>query len=205
MRRVVVALLFAVVASARFASAAAISVAGAECGSPPLLGLQILVPASGTNLGTACPDQSFGAIIGNTGSGNTGPLYGSPVQTIDFSISDPSQIAGLTIISGSAFDKIVPTLNGFQLQGGTGILACAPTPIAEINCFTDAVVTFRGFTPGTVLTVTAVNGITPVPEPATGALLLAGLSGAVIRRVRRRGDAPRGGDRDDEKDAAASD
>lgn len=181
MRRIVVALLFAVVAGARFAGAAAISVAGAECGTPPLLGLTLTVPSSGSNLGTACPENSVGEIFGNTGSGDVGPLYGSPVQTIDFSISDLSELDGLTIISGSAFDTIVPTPTGFQLTG-PGLLACAVTQ--STSCFTDAVVTFRGFTPGTALTVTAVNGITAVPEPATAVLVLGGLGAAAVRRKR---------------------
>ncbi len=189
MRRVVFALLVAVVGSARFASGAAISVAGAECGSPPLLGLTLTVPITGSNItGEACPDGSFGAIFGNTGSGDSGPLYGSPVQTIDFSFTgDVSQLlANFEFLSGSAFDTVVPTETGFRLSGG-GIFACIPTPAVDLNCFTDAVVTFRGFPAGTSLQVTAVNGITaPVPEPATAALILSGVSAALIRRGRGR-------------------
>lgn len=189
MRRVVVALLLAVVGCARFASAAAISVAGADCGSPPLLGLSLTVPVTGTNIdGTACPANSFGSIFGNTGSGDTGPLYGSPIESIGFSISDTSQLIGLEIIKGSAFDSLQITNTGFVLFGGAGIPACAPSLTVDVLCFQDAVVTFRGFTAGTTLQVTAVNGITAVPEPATDALLLTGLGAAAVRRRARRRD-----------------
>ncbi|HTI39679.1 MAG TPA: PEP-CTERM sorting domain-containing protein [Vicinamibacterales bacterium] len=184
MRRVAVALLFAMLATVRFAHAAAISVAGAECGSPPLLGLQIIVPATGSNLGTACPDNSFGSIFGDTGGGETGPLYGSPLLTIDFTVSDLSALANLEILQGSAFDKLVTTPTGFELQGG-GILACAPSKDPATDCFPDAVVTFSDFNPGTVLRVTAVNGVA-VPEPATTALILSGMTAAFVRRRARR-------------------
>jgi hypothetical protein len=185
MRRVVLALVAAVLASARFASGAAISVAGADCGSPPLLGLTMIVPDTGTNItGTACPDGSFGAIFGNTGDGS-GPLYGSPVQTIDFSFSgDLSQLGTLEVIPGSAFDTIEPTETGFRLSG-SGIPACLSISLADVSCFTDAVVTFRGFPGGTTLAVTGVNGIS-VPEPATGALILSGVGAVVMRRRNRR-------------------
>jgi hypothetical protein len=186
MRRIVVALVTAVLASARFASGAAISVAGAECGSPPLLGLTVTVPASGTNItGSACPDGSFGAIFGGTGTGD-GALYGSPVQTVDFSFTgDVNQLlANFEFIPGSAFDTVTQTRTGFRLSG-TGILACLPSPESDSHCFTDALVTFRDFPSGTSLQVTAVNGITAVPEPATSALLVSGLGAALIRRRRR--------------------
>ena len=62
MRRVLFVLVLAVVSSVRFASAAAISVAGADCGTNPLLGLTFST-ATGTNLplivsssGVACPE-----------------------------------------------------------------------------------------------------------------------------------------------------
>ena len=102
MRRAAVALFVALGVSVRFASAAAISVAGAECGSPPLLGLTLSVPAGGSNIdGTACPDGSFGAILGDSG-----PLYGSPIQTIVFSVSDPSQLGNIDSLPGSAFKAV---------------------------------------------------------------------------------------------------
>lgn len=206
MRRIVVALLFTVVASARFASAAAISVAGAECGTPPLGSLTFTAPASGSNLllvtttnGTvACPALSQGQTLGDFGFGaivvNGTPLYGNTITSLDVAITGVSDVA---LLNQSlfpnipfAFATIDSVGNGeFRLSGGTGIqISCPLTTADSLRCAPlDALILFNDFAPGTVFTVTAVNGISTVPEPATSALLLAGFSAAFVRRrVRRR-------------------
>ena len=179
MRRVIVALLFAVVASARFASAAAISVAGAECGSPPLLGLTFTIGTTGT---TSCPG-AFGSILDVT-TGDT--PYGNPITSIDFTVAGGT-IGNLTVDRNSALPVLTFTNDGFQLSGGNGITAgCSRDPVF---CIKDVLITVpitEGLTPETTFRVTAVNGISAVPEPATAALLLSGLSAALVRRRARR-------------------
>lgn len=176
MRRVMVAFLFSVVAGARLASAAAISVAGAECGSPPLLGLEFSITTTGS---TSCPG-AFGSILDL--SSDAMP-YGNPITSIDFTVTGGS-ISNLTVDPHSALPVLTPTGVGFQLSGDTGITAgCFGT--TDILCTTDVLITFpntEGLTADTVFKVTAVNGITTVPEPATSALLLSGLGAAFVRR-----------------------
>ena len=175
MRRVVIALLFAVVASARFAGAAAISVAGAECGSPPLLGLEFSIDTTGS---TSCPG-AFGSIL-DLSSGDT--PYGNPITSIDFTVTGGS-IGNLTVDPHSALPVLTFTNFGFELSGGNGITAgCSRDPIF---CITDVLITFpitEGLTSDTIFKVTAVNGVTTVPEPATAALILSGLGAAFLRR-----------------------
>ncbi|HTL44425.1 MAG TPA: PEP-CTERM sorting domain-containing protein [Vicinamibacterales bacterium] len=186
MRRIVLALLVAVVGSARFASGAAISVAGAECGTGDLLGLQFTTLTGSNVTSNACPDNNLGVgrIVDSTGST---PLYGSSITSIDLAISSvPTD--GIDILQGSAFSDILPLGNNvFRLFGGTGIQITCGSPISTADFIVcspkDAVITFSGFAPNTAFDVTAVN---PVPEPATSALLLSGLGAALVRRVRRR-------------------
>jgi hypothetical protein len=182
MRRVVVALLFAVVASTRFASAAAISVAGAECGSDPLLGLTFTIATTGN---TSCPG-AFGSILDSSGD----PAYGDPITSIDFTIVNGTlNPDDLTVGENSALPDLTFTDSGFQLSGGEIPVGCFFTTTDVGFCITDVLITFpntEGLTSDTIFKVTAVNGITAVPEPATGALLLAGLSAAFVRRRARR-------------------
>jgi hypothetical protein len=181
MRRVMFALLFAVVASARFASAAAISVAGAECGTPPLLGLTFTIDTIGT---TSCPG-AIGSIL-DLPSGDT--PYGDPITSIDFTVTGGS-ISNLTVAENSALSTLTFTNLGFELSSDVGIpVGCSFTNDVRF-CITDVLITFpntEGLTSGTTFKVTAVNGITAVPEPATSALLLTGLSAAFVRRRARR-------------------
>jgi hypothetical protein len=192
MRRIVFAVLIAVVGSARFASAAAISVAGAECGTPPLLGLSFTAGSTGTNLtlidtstgSVACPTTDlgsfgFGAIVDED---TDTPLYGPNITSLDVMITGLTSDTTLEILNGFAFDTIDSLGNNlYRLSGGTGIhiqcstirVFCAPD---------DALILFDGFRDGASFMVTAVN---PVPEPATGALILTGLSAALVRRRRR--------------------
>jgi hypothetical protein len=199
MGRVALAFLFAVVASARFASAAAISVAGADCGSDPLLGLTF-VSATGSNLsslvlntsGSLCPSDNlgFGAIVNTSDSA---PLYGPSITSLDLMITNPDvSITDLTSLQGSAFTEITPIGNDtFRLSGGDGIQVSCLSSVRTENfsqpvCSpVDALITFDGFAKNTTFAVTAVN---PVPEPATGALVLTGLGAVFLlgRRARRR-------------------
>lgn len=196
MRRIAFALLFAVVATARFASAAAISVAGADCGSDPLLGLTFTT-VTGTNLplvlnssGVACPEGNLGvgAIVNTSDSA---PLYGPTITSLDLMITNPDfAITDLEMLKGSVFTDITPIGDDtFRFSGGAGIpITCfsrlpgADVELAECSPM-DALITFEGFPEDTTFAVTAVN---PVPEPATGALLLSGISAALVRRRSRR-------------------
>jgi len=197
-RRVVLAAVF-LAAACRVASAAAISVAGADCGTDPLLGLTFTT-ATGTNLplvvngSVACPagGLGLGAIVGEPGSGNSGPLYGPAITSIEFDVSDPAQLGNLEILRGSLLDHITLTSTGFLLTGDPGIqIGCGfPTDIeggGSVVCSpTDALITFSGFEANTTFTVAAVNGIpAAVPEPATLTLLATGLAAVAIRRRRR--------------------
>jgi PEP-CTERM motif len=202
MRRILPGLFLAVLGTCQVASAAAISVAGTDCGTDQLLGLSFIVPITGTNIptGTACPENNLGvgSIVGDNGSGGTGPLYGSPITSIEFTLSDLSQLEGLEVLAGSALGTgeggITFTRTGFILSGGAGIsIFCGPLTGADLDgsfCSPiDAVILFRGFEPGTEFTVSAVNGIT-VPEPASLALLAMGAGAAAIRRRRARSRLP---------------
>jgi len=194
MRRIVFALLIAVVGSARFASAAAISVAGAECGTPPLLGLSFTAGSTGSNLtlidtntGTvACPTNTdlgslgFGAIVDDK---TATTLYGPDITSVDLKITGLTPNTTIDLLNGFAFDTIEFLGNDtYRLSGGTGIhIQCS-----ELRVFCapkDALILFDEFPEGTSFEVTAVN---PVPEPATGALILTGLSAALVRRRRRK-------------------
>jgi hypothetical protein len=190
MRRVVFGLCVTLFLTCRLAQAAAISVAGADCGTDPLLGLTFttLTGSSGALDSAGCPTLGFG--LGSI-AGSEGSLYGPVVNSIEFRISDPGQVlaSGLTV-SGGAIGSgptgvIEYTETGFRLSGGFGIYA----PCTFIGgtsdgpCgFKDALITFSGFEAGTVFTVAAVNGIAAVPEPGTLGLLLAGLGAAVAGR-----------------------
>jgi hypothetical protein len=197
MRRVALAVIVLVAASCRLASAAAISVAGADCGTDPLLGLTFTT-ATGTNLplvlngsGVACPSGGIGlgAIIGEPGSGDAGPLYGLAITSIEFEVSDPAQLDGLEILKGSALDHLTLTRTGFVLTGDPGIeIGCTilfDVEGAPIVCSPkDALITFSGFEPDTTFSVAAVNGIAAVPEPAS--LTLLGIGTAAAAAIRRR-------------------
>ena len=179
MRRVVLAILFAFAGSARLAHAAAISVAGAECGSRPLLGLEFSIDATGSD---SCPG-AFGAIVDTSGA----PLYGDAITSIDFTVLNGS-VANLTADSTSALPDFASTPTGFELSGSIGIPAGCLTVRDAKTCYTDVLITFpntEGLAGDTRLRVTAVNGV-PVPEPGTAVLLLAGLGATAIRRARRR-------------------
>jgi hypothetical protein len=198
MRRIVLAVIVLLAAGCRLASAAAISVAGADCGTDPLLGLSFKT-LTGTNLpltgsGAACPadGMGLGAIIGEPGSGESGPLYGPAITSIEFDISNPLELrkAGLDILEGSELTHVSWTNTGFILTGDPGItIGCTSLDI-EIGRFcspSDALITFSGFAPNTTFTVAAVNGIpAPVPEPATLSLLAVGAAAAAAIRRRRR-------------------
>ncbi|MEN3339047.1 MAG: hypothetical protein V7647_2723 [Acidobacteriota bacterium] len=197
MRRVVIGLCVTLLFTCRLAQAAAISVAGADCGTDPLLGLTFttLTGSSGGLDGAGCPTGGFG--LGAI-AGSGGPLYGPVVNSIEFSISDPGQVvsSGLTVTGGAIGSGptglVEYTETGFRLSGGFGIYAPC-TFIGEGTSdgpcgFKDALITFSGFEAGTQFTVVAVNGISSVPEPGTLGLLLTGLGGAVAgRRWRVRG------------------
>ena len=198
MRRILPGLFLAVLGTCQLASAASISVAGTDCGTDQLLGLTFIVPITGTNIptGTACPENNLGvgSIVGDNGSGGTGPLYGSPITSIEFRLTDLAQLDGLEVLPGSALGTgeggITFTKTGFILSGGAGInIFCGPLidgDVGGLGCSPiDAVILFRGFDPGTEFTVSAVNGIA-VPEPASLALLLTGAGAAAIRRRRAR-------------------
>jgi len=195
MRRVVLfAMVFAVVASARLATAAAISVAGAECGSDPLLGLSFTT-TTGTNLpllvnasGVACPENNIGigAIVNDSGSA---PLYGTTITSLDLMIAADVPLSSLETLRGSVFTDITPLGNDlFRLSGGPGIqITCLlgpPTTDTRLPICSpkDALITFSGFPENTTFTVTAVN---PVPEPASTALMVAGVSAMLVRRRAR--------------------
>ena len=201
MRRVIFGLFLAVIASSRFASAAAISVAGADCGTDPLLGLSFTT-TTGTNLplifnpttGVACPANNIGlgAIVGNTNSG-PGGLYGPAVTSIAIDISNPEQLDGhLGVLEGSSLDLVTFTSTGFILTGTPGIeIGCGSLTRSELSdsivCSPrDALITFTGFAPGTTFSVSAVNDISAVPEPATLTLLASGLAAAAVRRRAKR-------------------
>ena len=205
MRRIVLALLVAVVGSARFASGAAISVAGAECGTPPL-GTLSFTTQTGSNLsivttenGTlACPDVPTGGSLGDFGFGSllsdtTGaPLYGTSLTSLDLTISG---VTDVSLLDPASFPNVPFAFTNIQFLGGN-TFRLSGGPGIQISCFTsdiltdgqrctpdDALILFNGFATGTTFTVAAVN---PVPEPATSALLLSGLGAALVRRVRRR-------------------
>jgi hypothetical protein len=198
MRRIAFALVVVLAVSSRLAAAAAISVAGADCGTDPLLGLTFTT-ATGTNLplvvngsGVACPSGGIGlgAIVGESGSGQSAPLYGVDITSIQFEVSDPSQLANLEILRGSALDQLTLTTSGFLLTGNVGIqIFCNIFDVEGLpgTCSpVDALITFSGFEPGTTFTVSAVNGIPAVPEPATLSLFGTGLAAALVRRRRGR-------------------
>jgi hypothetical protein len=191
MRRIALALFAAVICSARLASGAAISLAGADCGTPELLGLSFNADVFGASASftssTACPGVAIGSILGPTGS----PLYGGAgITSVEFAISDPSQLdGGLTILPGSQLSTVTFTPTGFILSGGPIGTCGFFTPTADatgIHPCADVAIRFEGFDPGTSFTVTSVNdqAVSTVPEPATLSLLLAG--GAAARwRLRR--------------------
>ncbi|HYT76608.1 MAG TPA: PEP-CTERM sorting domain-containing protein [Vicinamibacterales bacterium] len=189
MRRIFQGLLLVLFGTCHLASAAAISVAGADCGTDQLLGLTFTVPTAGT---AACPDVAIGGIVGTDGS----PLYGLAITSVEFTISDLSQLDGLFVLEGSALGTgeggLTFTPTGFILSGSPGIvIGCVIVADGGgISCSPkDAVITLRGFTSGTQFTVTGVNGIT-VPEPATMTLLLMGAGAAAFRRRRIRAKGP---------------
>lgn len=196
MRRVLFALL-ALAASSRMASAAAISVAGADCGTPPLLGLTFSAGLLGTNIstsGVACPADNvgLGAILGPGNSGGQTGLYGPSITSLTIDISNPQQLGtqpSLDILRGSELRTVTFTPTGFILSDKTGIqIGCTFPVLTEGNggdavCSPrDALITFSGFAPDTLFTVSAVNDIPAVPEPATLTLLGSGLAAAALRR-----------------------
>jgi hypothetical protein len=197
MRRVVIGLCVTLLLTCRLAQAAAISVAGADCGTDPLLGLTFTAPLSGSSGaldGAGCPTGGFG--LGSIVDGSGAGLYGPVVNSIQFSISDPGQVlsSGLSVFGAIGTDPggVEFTETGFRLSGGPGIYATC-TFIGgrtfDGPCgYKDALITFSGFEAGTQFTVVAVNGISTVPEPGTLGLLLTGLGGTVAsRRWRVRG------------------
>ena len=194
MRRVVFGLCVTLFLTCRLAQAAAISVAGADCGTDPLLGLTFTtLTGASAPLIAGCPTGGFG--LGSIVNGSGGSLYGPVVNSIEFSISDRAQFTDnpLTVLYTSAIGAgegglLEYTETGFRLSGGPGIFA--PCTFAGVTydgpCgHRDALVTFSGFTAGTEFTVVAVNGISAVPEPGTLGLLLTGLGAAVVGRRRR--------------------
>jgi len=182
MRRIVLALLVAVVGSARFASGAAISVAGAECGTDQLLGLPF--SATGNAGTTLCPDVAVGSVLDSSGQ----PLYGNPITSIQFTLVSGS-VDTLTTDPNSELPDLTRTGSTFLLSGRNGIqVGCLLTTGDFQTCINDVVIRFTntiGLSDDAAFKVTAVND-SVVPEPATGALLLSGLGAALVRRVRRR-------------------
>jgi hypothetical protein len=182
------ALISFLVFAGRTAEAASISIAGADCGTPPLLGLTFIVPLSGESTGVACPDSPIlGSLVNPDGT----PAYGPEVTSVEFSISNPDQITDdnplivdLTSALGAGF-TFSNVDRGFILAGKPGIVVGCPVGDFDVApaCVDDAVITFSGFEPGTTVVVEAVNGIAAVPEPATLVLTLGGL--AVLRTRRR--------------------
>jgi hypothetical protein len=181
------------------ASAATISVAGNDCGTPHLLGLTF-VTTTGTNIGTGtpgCPEVGIGAIIDPPppgGGGGGGILYGLNITSIGFQIIDPNgQLPAVQVDQGSALGAglTIPDPGaGFLLTDPKGIsIVCGPLDVdaAPVCGPHDVVIFFSGFNPGTEFRITSVNGLTAVPEPATLSLFAGGLALAALRRRRRSG------------------
>ncbi len=195
MRRVVFGLCVTLFLTCRLAQAASISLAGADCGTDPLLGLTFttLTGTSAALNSAGCPTGGFG--LGSIVNGSGGSLYGPVVNSIEFSISDRAQFTDnpLTVLYTSAIGAgegglLVYTETGFRLSGGPGIFA--PCTFVGVTydgpCgYRDALITFSGFAAGTEFTVVAVNGISAVPEPGTLGLLLTGVGAAIVSRRRR--------------------
>ena len=189
MRRVVLfAMVFAVVASART------SICLSEEAVRTRIGLSFTT-TTGTNLpllvnasGVACPENNIGigAIVNDSGSA---PLYGTTITSLDLMIATDVPLSSLETLRGSVFTDITPLGNDlFRLSGGPGIqITCLlgpPTTDTRLPICSpkDALITFSGFPENTTFTVTAVN---PVPEPASTALIVAGVSAMLVRRRAR--------------------
>ena len=162
-----------------------------------------VLPGGTVSGGTVlCPGAAVGAMA--TGLGT--PLYGSPINSIGFTITNPAQITAtnplvVTVPSGTpnpATGEIywsfgVPTVFT-NVAGGFVINAPPGSPIFTGCSFVisvdstlclpfDLEIFVGGFTVGTTFQVTSVNGVA-VPEPATLTLLGIGLAAAAARRRR---------------------
>jgi hypothetical protein len=195
MRRIAILLLLPLLLVSRSAYAARISLAGADCGTDPLLGLSFTVntPAGGVQGTVACPEVAIGAIVDPTGFT---PLYGSSITSVGFSITNPEQINSdnpLVVDDGSSIGAnttFESAEGGFLLTGGSVDINCGSSftyDTAPPCSPRDLTIFIEGFEQGTTFRVTSVNGIS-VPEPATMSLLLAGLAAGALRR-RRSGSA----------------
>jgi len=190
LRRAMIIPVFECAMSVGNARAAVISVSGDECGTDPLLGLTFSLPLPLVNCSSS-PDPVQGMAGLVSPAGTPGTLYGSDILSVDFLVTptNPSFLASLEVGEESALTMIELIPGGFRLFNPSGPGIC---PDGPSTCPVDVLITITDLAPedlGTSFTVAAVNG---VPEPATIALVSAGLAAVIARRGRSRRSRGRG-------------
>lgn len=190
LRRAMLIPVFACAMSVGNARAAVISVSGDECGTDPLLGLTFSLPLPLVSCSSSPdPVQGMAGLVSEAGTAGT--LYGSDILSVDFLVAptNPSFLDFLEVGEESALTMIELIPGGFRLFNPSGPGIC---PDGPSTCPVDVLITITDLAPedlGTSFTVAAVND---VPEPATIALVSAGLAAVIARRGRSRRSRGRG-------------
>lgn len=184
------------------AEAARISFVTKDCGTPPLLGLEFGIDATGTSivLDTAdeCPTEGPNVIAGDLVGDDDSPFYGPLISSLDLTIIS-SQELELSDFDGPG-DFFGTSSLGFSFTfapttAGGGVLSIMFAQDIELSCdpvgdgFSclnlDLLIHIGpGRSPleeGSIIRVTRVNDLT-APEPATLGLFGIAVAAAAVRR-----------------------